>query len=166
MAELGEFVKHYDELKALDVPVLGVRVDSVQYQDGYVSPHYDSMIAKLIVRGHDRAEAIAKMNRRLDMFLLEGIHTPLPLHKMILALPNPDDRVVLFGQFGREGAQNEGQDAWVQVDVLREKDDLVNEFTRADQDRQDAEEDLASYCPAARPVGFASQYVFDIKTLF
>jgi acetyl-CoA carboxylase, biotin carboxylase subunit len=66
----------------------GVRVDSVQYQDGYVSPHYDSMIAKLIVRGHDRAEAIAKMNRALDMFVVEGIHTSIPLHKKILAEPD------------------------------------------------------------------------------
>jgi len=66
----------------------GVRVDSVQYQEGYVSPHYDSMIAKLIVRGHDRAEAIAKMNRALDMFVVEGIHTSIPLHKKILAEPD------------------------------------------------------------------------------
>jgi acetyl-CoA carboxylase biotin carboxylase subunit len=66
----------------------GVRVDSVQYQEGYVSPHYDSMIAKLIVRGHDRTEAIAKMNRALDMFIVEGIHTSIPLHKKILAEPD------------------------------------------------------------------------------
>jgi len=63
----------------------GVRVDSVQYAEGYVSPHYDSMIAKLIVRGHDRAEAIRKMNRALDMFVVEGIYTSIPLHKKILA---------------------------------------------------------------------------------
>jgi acetyl-CoA carboxylase, biotin carboxylase subunit len=63
----------------------GVRVDSVMYQEGYVSPHYDSMVAKLIVRGHDRQEALAKMNRALDMFVVEGIHTSIPLHKKILA---------------------------------------------------------------------------------
>jgi acetyl-CoA carboxylase biotin carboxylase subunit len=64
---------------------IGVRVDSVQYQEGVVSPHYDSMIAKLIVHGKDRTEALARMNRALDMFIVEGIHTSIPLHKKILA---------------------------------------------------------------------------------
>jgi len=64
---------------------IGVRVDSVQYQEGVVSPYYDSMIAKLIVYGKDRTEALARMNRALDMFVVEGIHTSIPLHKRILA---------------------------------------------------------------------------------
>jgi len=63
----------------------GVRVDTAQYQDGVVPPYYDSLIAKLIVYGHDRAEALARMNRALDMFIVEGIHTSIPLHKRILA---------------------------------------------------------------------------------
>jgi acetyl-CoA carboxylase biotin carboxylase subunit len=66
----------------------GVRVDTAQYQDGVVPPYYDSLIAKLIVYGHDRAEAIARMNRALDMFIVEGIHTSIPLHKRILAEPD------------------------------------------------------------------------------
>jgi acetyl-CoA carboxylase biotin carboxylase subunit len=66
----------------------GVRVDTAQYQDGVVPPYYDSLIAKLIVHGHDRAEALARMNRALDMFIVEGIHTSIPLHKRILAEPD------------------------------------------------------------------------------
>jgi acetyl-CoA carboxylase, biotin carboxylase subunit len=64
---------------------IGVRVDSVQYQEGVVSPYYDSMIAKLIVHGKDRAEALARMRRALGMFVVEGIHTSIPLHQRILA---------------------------------------------------------------------------------
>jgi acetyl-CoA carboxylase biotin carboxylase subunit len=66
----------------------GVRVDTAQYQDGVVPPYYDSLIAKLIVYGRDRAEALARMNRALDMFIVEGIHTSIPLHKRILADPD------------------------------------------------------------------------------
>jgi acetyl-CoA carboxylase biotin carboxylase subunit len=65
----------------------GVRVDTAQYQDGVVPPYYDSLIAKLIVRGKDRPEAIARMRRALDMFIVEGIHTSIPLHKRILQEP-------------------------------------------------------------------------------
>jgi acetyl-CoA carboxylase biotin carboxylase subunit len=67
---------------------VGVRVDTAQYQEGVVSPYYDSLIAKLIVRGKDRAEAIARMKRALDMFIVEGIYTSIPLHKRILADPD------------------------------------------------------------------------------
>ncbi len=66
----------------------GVRVDTAQYQDGVVPPYYDSLIAKLIVYGRDRQEALARMNRALDMFIVEGIHTSIPLHKRVLADPD------------------------------------------------------------------------------
>ncbi len=66
----------------------GVRVDTAQYQDGVVPPYYDSMIAKLIVHGKDRPDALARMRRALDMFIIEGIHTSIPLHKRILADPD------------------------------------------------------------------------------
>jgi acetyl-CoA carboxylase biotin carboxylase subunit len=62
----------------------GVRVDTAQYQQGVVPPYYDSLIAKLIVYGQDRTEAVARMKRALDMFIVEGIHTSIPLHKRIL----------------------------------------------------------------------------------
>jgi len=59
----------------------GVRVDTAQYAEGVVPPYYDSLIAKLIVHGKDRNEAMARMRRALDMFVVEGIHTTIPLHR-------------------------------------------------------------------------------------
>ncbi len=67
---------------------IGVRVDTAQYQEGVVPPYYDSLIAKLIVRGKDRPEALTRMRRALDMFIVEGIHTSIPLHKRIMQDPD------------------------------------------------------------------------------
>ena len=53
-----------------------------------ISPYYDSLIAKLIVHGRDRAEAVARMRRAVGMFVVEGIKTSLPLHQRILADPD------------------------------------------------------------------------------
>src|SRR5947209_2096351 len=58
----------------------GVRVDTAQYAEGFVPPYYDSLIAKLIVHGKDRSEAMTRMQRSLEMFVVEGIHTTIPLH--------------------------------------------------------------------------------------
>src|SRR6266568_185432 len=66
----------------------GVRVDSAAYADAVIPPYYDSMIAKLIVKGRDRAEAIGRMKRALEMFVIEGIKTSIPLHQRILADPD------------------------------------------------------------------------------
>jgi acetyl-CoA carboxylase biotin carboxylase subunit len=66
----------------------GVRVDTAVYAEATVPPYYDSLIAKLIVRGKDRDEAISRMRRALDMFIVEGIHTSIPLHRKILAHPD------------------------------------------------------------------------------
>jgi acetyl-CoA carboxylase biotin carboxylase subunit len=63
----------------------GVRVDTAQYAEGIVPPYYDSLIAKLIVHGANRAEAVARMERALTMFVVEGIHTTIPLHQRIFA---------------------------------------------------------------------------------
>ncbi len=65
----------------------GVRVDSAAHADAVIPPYYDSMIAKLIVKGRDRAEAIGRMKRALEMFVIEGIRTSIPLHRRILADP-------------------------------------------------------------------------------
>lgn len=62
----------------------GVRVDTHAYEEYVIPPFYDSMVAKLIVRGGDREEAIARCLRALDFFVVEGIHTTVPLHKDIL----------------------------------------------------------------------------------
>jgi acetyl-CoA carboxylase, biotin carboxylase subunit len=66
----------------------GIRVDTAAYHDGVISPHYDSLLAKLIAHGSDRAEAIARMRRALDMFVVEGIYTSIPLHRKILDHPD------------------------------------------------------------------------------
>jgi len=65
----------------------GVRIDTAAYAEGVIPPYYDSLIAKLIVRGKDRPEAISRMQRALGMFVVEGIHTTIPLHRRILAAP-------------------------------------------------------------------------------
>ncbi|MBV9197080.1 MAG: acetyl-CoA carboxylase biotin carboxylase subunit [Solirubrobacterales bacterium] len=63
----------------------GVRVDTALY-DGYsVPPFYDSLVAKLIVWGRDRAEAIARGRRALEEFVIGGIHTTVPFHRRMLA---------------------------------------------------------------------------------
>jgi acetyl-CoA carboxylase, biotin carboxylase subunit len=66
----------------------GIRVDTAAYAEGVIPPYYDSLIAKLIARGRDRDEAIARMARALDMFVVEGIYTTIPLHKRIMADPD------------------------------------------------------------------------------
>lgn len=66
---------------------VGVRVDSAVYPGYTISPHYDSMIAKLIVWGKDRKEAIERMRRALDEFEIVGVHTTIPFHQKLLAHP-------------------------------------------------------------------------------
>ena len=66
----------------------GVRIDTVAYAEGTIPPYYDSLIAKLVVRGKDRSEAISRMSRALEMFIVEGIYTTIPLHRRILADPD------------------------------------------------------------------------------
>jgi acetyl-CoA carboxylase biotin carboxylase subunit len=66
----------------------GVRIDTAAYAEGVIPPYYDSLIAKLVVRGKDRDEAMSRMSRALEMFIVEGIHTTIPLHRKILADPD------------------------------------------------------------------------------
>jgi acetyl-CoA carboxylase biotin carboxylase subunit len=66
----------------------GIRVDTACYADAVIPPYYDSLIAKIIAHGDNRAEAIARMNRALDGFVVEGIKTTIALHKKILADPD------------------------------------------------------------------------------
>jgi len=62
----------------------GIRVDSAAYEGYYIPPHYDSMVAKLIAHGRDREEALARMERALEEFVIEGVKTTIPLHQRIL----------------------------------------------------------------------------------
>ncbi|MCA1584630.1 MAG: acetyl-CoA carboxylase biotin carboxylase subunit [Acidobacteria bacterium] len=66
----------------------GVRVDTAAHSECTISPHYDSMIAKVIAHGRDRQEAIARMKRTLEMTVVEGIRTTIPLHLRILNEPD------------------------------------------------------------------------------
>jgi acetyl-CoA carboxylase biotin carboxylase subunit len=65
----------------------GVRVDTAAYTEYIVPPFYDSLIAKLIVHGSTRDEAIRRMERALEMFIVEGVKSSIPLHRQILRTP-------------------------------------------------------------------------------
>ena len=66
----------------------GVRVDTFAHAECTIPPYYDSLIAKIIVHGRDRQEAIARMRRTLEMTVIEGIKTSIPLQLKILAEPD------------------------------------------------------------------------------
>jgi acetyl-CoA carboxylase, biotin carboxylase subunit len=66
----------------------GVRVDTFAHEGCEISPYYDSMVAKIMTHGRDRREAIARMKRCLDLTVVEGIKTNIPLHKRILDDPD------------------------------------------------------------------------------
>jgi len=84
----GTFTPSPGRITGLNLPGgAGIRVDTAAYQDGVIPPYYDSLLAKLIAHGADRTEAITRMKRALDMFVVEGIYTSIPLHKRILEHP-------------------------------------------------------------------------------
>jgi acetyl-CoA carboxylase biotin carboxylase subunit len=81
-----KFTPSAGKITAFNVPGgNGVRVDTAQYAEGVVPPYYDSLIAKLISYGHDRPEAIARMERALSQFVVQGIDTSISLHQAIFA---------------------------------------------------------------------------------
>jgi len=67
---------------------IGVRVDTAAYTDCQIPPYYDSLVAKLVTHGRDREEAIARMTRALGMFVVEGIHTSIPLQQKVMHDPD------------------------------------------------------------------------------
>ena len=67
---------------------IGVRVDTAAYADGVIPPYYDSLVAKLIVRGKDREEAIARMRARSRCSSSKASTPSIPLHRRILADPD------------------------------------------------------------------------------
>jgi acetyl-CoA carboxylase biotin carboxylase subunit len=76
-------------IRAFSVPGgPGVRIDTFAHSECTIPPYYDSLIAKIIVHGRDRQEAIARMRRTLEMTVIEGIKTSIPLHLKILAEPD------------------------------------------------------------------------------
>jgi acetyl-CoA carboxylase, biotin carboxylase subunit len=66
----------------------GVRVDTAMYAESEVTPYYDSLIAKVIVHARSREEALRRMTRALDMFIVEGIKTNIPMHQRIISDPD------------------------------------------------------------------------------
>jgi acetyl-CoA carboxylase biotin carboxylase subunit len=66
----------------------GIRVDTAMHAEATVTPYYDSMIVKIMAHGRDRDEALARMRRALEMTVVEGIRTSIPLHLRILADPD------------------------------------------------------------------------------
>ena len=90
-----DFMPTAGEIKELNLPGgNGVRLDSAVYSGYKISPFYDSMIAKIIVHGEDRAEAIAKMKRALDECVIEGVTTNLDYLYSIL-----EDEKFVSGDF-------------------------------------------------------------------
>jgi acetyl-CoA carboxylase biotin carboxylase subunit len=80
------FAPHPGKIKEFHLPGgPGVRVDTAAYRDYVIPPHYDSLIAKLIVRGKDRAETLARARRALEQFVIEGVKTSIPLHRQIVS---------------------------------------------------------------------------------
>jgi len=72
----------------------GVRVDTAAYRDYVIPPHYDSLIAKLVVKGKNREETLARARRALDLFIIEGVKTSIPLDRAIV-----DDQRFIRGDF-------------------------------------------------------------------
>src|SRR6202042_2144108 len=63
---------------------LGVRVDSAVYQGYVIPPYYDSLVGKLIVHGRSRTEALMRLRRALDEFIVDGVETTLPLFRTLV----------------------------------------------------------------------------------
>jgi acetyl-CoA carboxylase biotin carboxylase subunit len=83
-----KFTPSAGQITAFNVPGgNGVRVDTAQYAEGVVPPYYDSLIAKLIVHGVNREEAMVRMERALSQFIVRGIETSIPLHQEIFQDP-------------------------------------------------------------------------------
>ena len=80
-----KFTPSAGKIKTFNIPGgLGVRVDTAAYAESVIPPYYDSLIAKLITNGADRQEAIMRMHRALEMFIVEGVYTTIPLHRRIM----------------------------------------------------------------------------------
>ena len=104
------FTPSAGKITAFNIPGgTGVRVDTAAYAEAVIPPYYDSLIAKLIVRGRDRAEAISRMSRALEMFVVEGIYTSIPLHRRIMA--DPDFRAGNFDTSFMERLLNQSKES-------------------------------------------------------
>jgi acetyl-CoA carboxylase, biotin carboxylase subunit len=80
-----------------------VRVDTHAYEGYFIPPYYDSMIAKLIVTADTREEAIARMYRALDEFVIEGVASTIPFHKKVMR-----NKSFIAGKFDTGFVEKEG----------------------------------------------------------
>ncbi|MBV8842263.1 MAG: acetyl-CoA carboxylase biotin carboxylase subunit [Bryobacterales bacterium] len=104
------FVPSPGRITGLNLPGgAGIRVDTAAYTDGVIPPHYDSLVAKLIAWGSDREEARRRMLRALEMFVVEGIHTSIPLHEHILSHPDFIEGKLDTGFLARTGIISAGE---------------------------------------------------------
>ncbi len=90
---------------------LGVRVETAAYTQYVIPPYYDSMIAKLVVHAETRADAIMRMQRALNEFIIEGVKTTIPMHKKILDDPDfqkGDISTKFMERYNRPGASDIG----------------------------------------------------------
>jgi len=103
------FAPSAGKITALSLPGgPGVRVDRGAYAESMIPPYYDSLIAKVIAHGRSRTEAIVRMARALDMLIIEGVSTGIPVHQKIMA--DPDFRAGNFDthflkRFARNGVE-------------------------------------------------------------
>ena len=80
------FAPSAGKIEAFNLPGgIGIRVDTALHSEAVMPPYYDSLVAKLMAYGRDRDEALRRMNRALEMFVVTGIDTSIPLHRRILA---------------------------------------------------------------------------------
>ncbi|HCW54496.1 MAG TPA: acetyl-CoA carboxylase biotin carboxylase subunit [Clostridium sp.] len=90
-----DFMPSPGEIKEYIAPGgIGIRIDSACYSGYSISPFYDSMISKVVAWGRDREEAIVRMKRALDEFVIEGVNTTIPFHKALM-----DNEVFRSGKF-------------------------------------------------------------------
>ena len=79
------FMPHPGQITSFHIPGgPGIRVDSHAYQRYNIPPFYDSLVAKLIAYGKDRKEALLRLNRALEEFIIEGVKTTIPFHKKLI----------------------------------------------------------------------------------
>jgi len=90
---------------------LGVRVDSSAYQGYVIPPYYDSLVGKLIVHGRTRTEALMRLRRALDEFIIDGIETTLPLFRLLVRnadVQNGQYDIHWLEEFLKSGQRTEG----------------------------------------------------------
>ena len=92
---------------------IGIRIETAAFSGWFVPPYYDSLLAKFIATGRDRTEAITRMKRALEMSVIEGVHTTIPLHRTIMsdedfALGNFDTRFIERLQLKKKAASAVG----------------------------------------------------------